>query len=359
MLILWATKSGKAMRMSKKFTSEDLQPVIDEYNRLAESGLAFHGCKGHIANRLNISHDSVSRRIAVARDLGLLEHNRSVSKIQVKYSNIALKESQKRLEMSVSPPPPSHNKRTRILVIGDAHDTPELPDKSRFRWMGKLCEESRPEYVMQIGDFADFDSLNSHVKNETLGGKQKTPFMNDIQSFRAALSEFNAPLSYDPIKHITLGNHENRIWRYEEINPEVSGMMQHQLTSSIEDAGWSYSEYGAWHFIEGVGFTHAPFHGGAQPKTQSPALVSIANKLRWDAVFGHTHKKTDSQHECYGDKPISTVNAGCALPQGYIFPYAEHSLSAWWWGCSLLTIHDGSISEVQWYSMRTLEEHYG
>lgn len=344
--------------MVRKLNSEDLGPVVEEYNRLAASGLAVHGARHHIANKLKLSTTSVYRRLEVARELGLLEHNRLTPKMDVKYSNIALKEQQKRLEMSASPPPFSNKGKTRVLVIGDAHDTPALPDKSRFKWMGMLCEDARPEYVVQIGDFADFDSLNSHVKNETLGGKQKTPFMNDIHSLRSALNEFGSQLSYEPIKHVTIGNHENRIWRYEDINPEVSGMMSHQLTSSLQDAGWGYSEYGAWYFVEGVGFTHAPFHGGSSPKTQSPALVSIANKLRWDAVMGHTHKKIDSQHEAYGEKPISTVNVGCALPQGYIFPYAEHGLNAWWWGCALMTIYDGSISETQWYSMRTLEERY-
>jgi len=344
--------------MSKKFTAEDLQPVVEEYNRLAAQGLAVLGCQKHIANTLQLTHDAVGRRVNVARELGLLEHNRSAPKMHVKYSNILLKEQQKKLEMSVIPP----NKDIgtyRVLAIGDAHDSPVLPDKSRFRWMGRLCEAARPEYVVQIGDISDFDSLNSHVKNETLSGKQKTPFMTDILSLRAALAEFNAPLSYDPVKHITIGNHENRLYRYEEVNPETSGMLRHQFESSLNDAGWSYSEYGAWHFIHGVGFTHSPFHAASQPKSQSPGLVSIGNKLLWDAVCGHTHKKTETSHEKYGAKSITTINLGCALPQDHIFSYAEHSLNNWWYGCCLITIHDGSISETQWYSMRTLEKHYG
>lgn len=341
-----------------KFTLEDIQPVIDEYNRLASSGLAVYGCQAHISNTLNLSHDAVRRRMKIARDEGFLDDNRPLSQINIKYSNAVLKNNQNKLEVSVSPPTSNNAGTYRVLAMGDAHDSPALPDKSRFRWMGRLCEDARPEYVVQIGDFGDFDSLNSHIKNETLGGKQKTPFMNDILSLRAAMAEFNAPLSYEPIKHVTIGNHENRCYRYEEYNPETSGMLRHQLESSFEDAGWSHSEYGAWHFIKGVGFTHAPFHGGSSPKTQSPALVSIGNKLMWDAVCGHTHRKTDTTHEKYGAKSITTINLGTALPQDYIFPYAEHSLNNWWWGCALITIHDGSITETQWYSMRTLEKHY-
>jgi predicted phosphodiesterase len=344
--------------MTNSFTIENTQDVVQEYNRVAGQGLAVTGCQQHIANSLGFSKDQVNRRVKFARENGLLEPNRTTPKQNINYSGPILKETQKRLEMSLSPPAESRG-TYRVLAIGDAHDTPALPDKSRFRWMGKLAQDAQPEYILQIGDIADFDSLNSHVKNETLSGKQKTPFMQDIHSLREAISEFNAPINYKPQKHITLGNHENRIWRYEDYNPEVSGMMAHQLTSTLEDGGFTYSEYGTWYFVEGVGFTHAPFHGGSSPKTQSPALVSIANKLRWDAVMGHTHKKIDSQHEAYGDKPISTINLGCALPQGYIFPYAEHGLNAWWWGCSILTIHDGSISESQWFSMRTLEKHYG
>ena len=344
------------------FPQNQIDVVAGEYNRLANAGLIVHGCKTHIAEKLGISPTELNRRLEVADKQGLLITSRYVpeaKKRNGRYDKIKEKDALKRLEMTFAAPPAHNNKVIRILGIGDAHDCPALPDKSRFKWMGKLAQNEQPDHIVQIGDFADFDSLNSHVRNDTLGGKHKTPFMQDIYSLREAMAEFNGPINYKPIKHITMGNHEQRAWRYEDTNPEVSGMLQHQITDSFMQAGWSWSEYGAWHFIEGVGFTHAPFHGGSSPKTQSPALVSIANKLRWDAVMGHTHKKIDTQHESYGGRPISTINLGCALPQDYIFPYAEHGLNSWFWGCAIITIRNGCISETQWFSMATLQERYG
>ena len=45
-----------------------------------------------------------------------------------------------------------------MLVIGDVHDSPKL-SKDRLTWIGKYARKSKPDYIIQIGDFGSFDSL--------------------------------------------------------------------------------------------------------------------------------------------------------------------------------------------------------
>src|SRR6185369_14876113 len=52
---------------------------------------------------------------------------------------------------------------TKILAVGDCHAGPETPCKERFTWMGRLAADLGVDYVVQIGDFATLDSLNSHI----------------------------------------------------------------------------------------------------------------------------------------------------------------------------------------------------
>ena len=78
----------------------------------------------------------------------------------------------------------------KVLVIGDTHDSPKL-SQERFAWIGKYIRQSKPDYVIHIGDFASFDSLSFFQKNSTQAGKLKDAFMIDIQSMNKAMYLLN------------------------------------------------------------------------------------------------------------------------------------------------------------------------
>ena len=117
----------------------------------------------------------------------------------------------------------------RVLAIGDTHDSPEL-DKDRFRWFGRLARDLRVNQVVQIGDMFTFDSLCKYADNASHEGKLKPEFLEDLESGEEALEQFNKGLGpYKCKKHITIGNHEARIYSYEDRNPEVWGLMRRGL----------------------------------------------------------------------------------------------------------------------------------
>ena len=59
----------------------------------------------------------------------------------------------------------------KVLVIGDTHDSPDIP-KDRFYWIGKHIKNTKPDYVVQIGDFGSFDSLSFFQKKGKKGKKK-------------------------------------------------------------------------------------------------------------------------------------------------------------------------------------------
>src|SRR6185437_6824322 len=144
----------------------------------------------------------------------------------------------------------------RILAIGDAHDHPDIV-KDRFRWIGRHGAEIGADYVLSIGDLLTLDSLNTHIANETLLGKLKSPWSRDMLSAKEALSEIDRGLgSHSCKKHITLGNHERRAWSYEDNHPEVAGRLTGELTHLLESHGWGHTPYGEYFFLGWVGFIH-------------------------------------------------------------------------------------------------------
>ena len=51
----------------------------------------------------------------------------------------------------------------KVVVIGDTHDSPDIPDKSRFGWFSKHIKKFKLDYVVQIGDFISLDSCTHYI----------------------------------------------------------------------------------------------------------------------------------------------------------------------------------------------------
>ena len=248
----------------------------------------------------------------------------------------------------------------KILVIGDTHDSPHIP-QDRFLWIGKHIKKIKPDYVVHIGDFSSFDSLSYFQANDTQQGKLKDAFMIDILSMRTALALINKGMGNVQVpKHITLGNHEQRVHKFEEKIPEIEGMMKEQLYQSFHSSNWSVSEYGSIFFVSGVGFTHVPKNIMGKEYGGRNAEISIANDCLHDLVFGHTHKDRDWKAPKIGDKQfVRIVNVGCALPMNHVERYAKLNMTGWSYGIVELSIWDNHIQEKNFVSMDRLEREYG
>lgn len=249
---------------------------------------------------------------------------------------------------------------TRILAIGDAHDDPETP-KDRFRWMGRWAQDEGVDWIVQIGDFSSLDSLNSHIPNETLAGKLKNPFAKDIASLREALGALDRGLGrHKAKKHVTLGNHERRVWAYEEDNPETAGILTGQLVGTLRDAGWGHSPYGEYKFVAGVGFIHAAINRLSKTYGGKHAENTIAADATHDIVIGHSHVWRAIRAPKVGHaNHVTVLNLGCALPEGRVENYVLHgALSGWWWGANILTVEGGKITGVNATPMSQLKRMY-
>lgn len=249
--------------------------------------------------------------------------------------------------------------KLRCVVIGDAHDSPPIP-KERFEWIGSYINETKPDIVVQIGDFCTLDSLNSHIPNESYQGKAKPSFIADMVSFNQALGALDSKLNYKCEKHCTLGNHERRLYHFEDRAPEAYGMMQAELQGVFDRYGWTISEYGLITYYGGVGFVHAALNRLGKTMGGKTAEVTIANESTHDLVVGHSHVERIHRAPKIGvGNFVQILNVGCALPDGHVESYATHALTGWSWGIMDITIQHGHISDRQWVSMARLEEKHG
>ena len=175
----------------------------------------------------------------------------------------------------------------KIVCIGDTHAHPEY-DNKRFKVLGQFCAEEQPDVIVQIGDWSDVTSLNTHgTKLELEGARWK----DDIEVTLDALDAFMRPIIRRkkklPHRIITLGNHEHRVNRWVAQEPRFEGTM------SVEDFGFERFGFQVFPFgreveVAGFDFVH---HLGSQTG-RAAAITSPSNGIKSigkSTVVGHTH----------------------------------------------------------------------
>lgn len=261
-----------------------------------------------------------------------------------------------------TPPPPTKYEGQLVVVAqGDLHDAPDVPS-ARFKWLGRYVAEIQPDIFYDIGDSITLNSCAAMVPNETVAGKLKPSFMEDMASAHEAWNVFDAecPVDGGPERRKTRGNHEHRLYKFEDRTPEVAGMMQFEYQRVLDRHGFTETEYGEISFCGGVGFVHVPLNIMGRPYGGKNVEPRVANDALFDIVFGHSHRKNHFRSAKIGNNQhINVVNLGCGLPEGYVEDYAKMATTGWWWGTHKLTIQDGHIQSVEAVTMKELERRYG
>lgn len=243
----------------------------------------------------------------------------------------------------------------RIAMMPDAHASVPLSN-DRFTWFGRMAADKKVDCIGSIGDFGSWDSVSSHERPGTVKFSMKPSFDMEFMVVKDAIERISAelPKKNKIKKFMTMGNHEARIYFYEDQNPATYGMMTGKWEQLLDSHGWEHYPYGQEVFVEGVSFTHKPFNVMGKPKSDA----AIRRDLTYDMYTGHNHNKKDEQVPKQGGH-VNYISGGVFLPDGYLPAYAKFAQTGWWYGCQILTIFDGRIEGVEWINMKRLERDYG
>ena len=151
------------------------------------------------------------------------------------------------------------------IFIPDNQVKPGSPT-DHLGWIGRYIVQEQPDVIVQIGDFADMESLSSYDKGKLAGEGARVT--DDIEACITAWDVLNAPIEeynakkrrhkekqYKPEKHITLGNHEYRINRHVEANPELYGFLSTD-NLELDRFGWEVHDFLDVVEIDGVHYSH-------------------------------------------------------------------------------------------------------
>lgn len=169
-----------------------------------------------------------------------------------------------------------------------------------LEWIGKYIVRKQPEVIVHAGDFADMESLSSYDKGKrTAEGKRVN---EDIEVAIEAMKVLLKPLYdlqqsqlkehgkvlYKPRMVMTLGNHEGRIDRHVNANPELHGFLS---TDSLryKDFGWEVYPFLTPVIIDNIAYSHY----FPNVMTGKPLGGSVANMLKTIGTsFTMGHKQT-------------------------------------------------------------------
>lgn len=198
--------------------------------------------------------------------------------------------------LGFNPKKPAHNwvfhsdRPRKHLVIPDCQLAPGVP-LDFLEWIGKYIAHKQPDVVVHLGDFADMHSLSSYDRGKRSG--ENARYQDDIDVANEGLDLLHRGMDgYEPeLKVITLGNHEQRIERFVNDNPELYGAL------SYDDFDWTRRGWKVAPFlqpvdIDGILYAHffprAPNGRVTQSRYGAPNAREQVRREHQSATAGHT-----------------------------------------------------------------------
>jgi len=179
------------------------------------------------------------------------------------------------------------------LVIPDTQVKPGVCT-DHMEWIGNYIVEKKPDVIVHIGDHYDFPSLSSYDKGKiSFEGRR---YVNDVKAGRDAMERLLKPLQdynrtarekYQPEMHFCLGNHEIRVSRVVDNNPEYHGKFD-LADLGLEDFGWTVHDFLKPVEIDGILYCHF-FTSGVMGRPVSSAAALLRERQQ-SATMGHVQK---------------------------------------------------------------------
>lgn len=238
-----------------------------------------------------------------------------------------------------------------ILVIPDPHAHPEY-ENSRFTALGKFILKEKPDVIVCIGDFADMPSLSSYDKGTK--GFEGRRYKKDVEAVHDALTKLHTPVNrynarrqknkekqYKPRWVMCLGNHEDRINRAVNSQPELDGAIG-IFDLKYEEFGWEVYPFMDAVVIEGIAFSHYFASGVAcRPISGENIGKTLIAKNLMSSVQGHSHIFDHSERSRADGIKLFGMSVGT-----FSHPEAKEGWNAgshhmWWHGLVYIKETDG------------------
>lgn len=250
---------------------------------------------------------------------------------------------------------------TRHFVIPDCQVKPGVPIE-HLEWIGRAIVHYAPDHVIDLGDFADMHSLSSYASRKEAEGLR---YLADINAAKEARSVLMEPMRKKwgkqlqrtgaPLLWRLYGNHEQRILRAVEENPQYEGFMSLDNLGD-GDAGWTCVPFLEQIELDGVTYSHYFQQAGTSRPVTGMMETRIKN-VGYPFVQGHQQGLRVGMIARNNGQLIRGISAGsCYL---HTEDYTGQSDSAYWRGCLVLNDVRNGVYELMELSLDYLCREFG
>ncbi len=198
-----------------------------------------------------------------------------------------------------------------ILVIADTQAKSE-ESLEYLLWIGHYIAEKQPDIIVHIGDHYDFPSLSSYDKGKSSAEGKR--LVKDIEAGNIGFEYLNMAMQkhkkYNPRKIFCLGNHEHRLDRYIDDNPELIGTLGTDFLP-LDKYGWEVHPFLKPVEVNGIFFVHYlanPMNGRPYSGTASSILKTVGKSF----VVGHKQVLDIAIRPTIdGKQQIGIINGAC------------------------------------------------
>jgi len=254
-----------------------------------------------------------------------------------------------------------------VLCIPDAH-VEANEDLSRFDALGEFIMKTRPDYIVQLGDFNTMSSLSHWDMNKRLLMEGRR-FGEDMGTGYEAVRRMTQPMrifnerqkinkqkQYKPKTYWLRGNHEDWVIQYEEEHPEMHGLVDIEKRQGVykffdDVTVVPYREYVS---IDGVAFTHSPIMANRQPVSGVYAIKRALELFDTSVVFGHIHRLETMTAKAHGSG-MRRTSLACGCFWDTIPKYLVGAQINFWEGVVTLNITSKGQFDFATTSLKTLK----
>lgn len=248
------------------------------------------------------------------------------------------------------------------VVIPDPHAHFQY-NNDRALWIGELIHDIKPDVVINLGDTADLPSLASYDKGKK--SFQGRTYAADI----AAHGDFQEKLWHKykkskkklPRRVTLIGNHEYRIDRAIQVQPELEGTIGYrdlQLDRFYDEVVHYNGGTPGTISIDGITYAHY-FISGVMSRPiggEHPAYTGIS-KFFTSVTQGHTHTFDYAIRSRPDGTSVMGLVAGVA--QDYQSLWAGDANKLWRRGVCVKRGVDNGTYDLEWISLERLKNAYG
>lgn len=248
------------------------------------------------------------------------------------------------------------------LIIPDGHAHPKHGNE-RADYLGKLILDLKPDVVINMGDMFDMPSLADYDKGKrSFWGRTYKDDVNAGLEFDDRLwAPIKGAKKKKPDSVYLIGNHEQRIDRAINLQPELEGTigyddldLERNYNTVVPYAGGTPGIVE----VDGVHYAHYFVSGvmGRPIGGEHPAY-SLLTKEFTSCTCGHIHVADYSIRTTVSGRKI--MGLVCGVYQDYDSDWAGEINKLWWRGCVIKHNVENGCYDPEFVSLERLKKAYG